>query len=150
MVVCWWLKMVESSKKQLGGGGNSNMFVIFTLTWEDDPIWLTHIFQMGGSTTNYIDNIKITLTQGIYSKVISPGVWPNRFVTPCSPPTTYPPPPHQRLGLPSGRSEAPPPRFRPPRIWLRALWPPRRSAEWKFRTYIKWSEFPGSRKIGGR
>ena len=28
------------------GGGNSKIFGIFT-PWEDDPIWLEHIFQMG-------------------------------------------------------------------------------------------------------
>ena len=133
MVVCWWLKMVESNKKQLGGGGNSNMFVIFTLTWEDDPIWLTHIFQMGGSTTNYIDNIREPKNPGIYRN----NSYPQGFDRPVVSRLAHhlPPPPPAPVNA-SGRSEAPPPRSRPPRIWLRALWPPRRVTPWGFRTYI--------------
>ena len=40
--------------KQQPGGGNSNIFYFHPDPWGDDPIWLAHIFQMGGSTTNQL------------------------------------------------------------------------------------------------
>ena len=47
----------------LPGGGNSRSFFISTpIFWGNDPIWLSHILQMGGSTSNWRSTIKRSVT----------------------------------------------------------------------------------------
>ena len=38
-----------------------NMNFNFPDSWDDDPIWRTHIFQGGGETTNQIDSYTIVI-----------------------------------------------------------------------------------------